>query len=40
MFLEGVTTCVGYSDFLAEIIPFSRPHLDRWLIVTTPDDKY
>jgi hypothetical protein len=38
MFLEAITTSVGYDDFLAEAVPFNRPHLDRWLIVTTPGD--
>lgn len=38
MFLEAVTVCVGYADFLAEAIPYVRPHLDRWLWVTRPDD--
>ena len=37
-YLEAVTVCVDYSDFLAETIPSNRPHLDRWIIVTSPDD--
>ena len=37
-FLEAVTVCVDYSDFLAETIPTNRPHVDRWIIVTSPDD--
>ncbi len=36
--IEAVTTCVGYDDFLAAVIPFNRPHLSRWIIVTAPDD--
>lgn len=39
MFLEAVTVCVGYSDFLSEAIPFNKPHFNRWLIVTTPEDR-
>ncbi len=38
MFLEAVTVCVNYSDFLAETIAQNRQHLDRWIIVTSPDD--
>jgi hypothetical protein len=37
-FLEAVTVCVNYSDFLAETIASNRPHIDRWIIVTSPDD--
>jgi hypothetical protein len=36
--LEAITVCVGYSDFLEEIIPFNIPHFDRWVIVTSDDD--
>jgi hypothetical protein len=39
MFLEAITVCVGYDDFLAEVIAWNRPHFDRWLIVTTPQDE-
>lgn len=38
-FVEAVTVCVNYADFLAETIPANRPHLDRWIIVTSPDDE-
>jgi hypothetical protein len=37
-YLEAVTVCVNYADFLAETIPANRVHFDRWLIVTSPDD--
>src|ERR1035438_9099745 len=36
--LEAVTVCVGYSDFLQETAKFNAGLLDRWIIVTTPDD--
>jgi hypothetical protein len=39
MFLEAVTVCVGYADFLAYAILYNKPLLDYWIIVTTPDDK-
>lgn len=38
MKIEAVTVCVGYSDFLLEVIPYNLPHLDRWLIVTDSRD--
>ena len=38
-YLEAVTVCVNYADFLAETIPSNRPHFDRWIIVTSPDDR-
>lgn len=37
--LEAVTVCVGYSDFLAEVIPCNLPQIDLWTVVTTPDDR-
>lgn len=36
--IEAVTVCVGYGDLLAEVAPYNRPLLDRWLVVTSPDD--
>lgn len=36
--IEAVTCCVNYCDFLQEVEPFVRPLVDRWLIVTTPQD--
>lgn len=38
MNIEAVSVCVGYADFLAAVAPINRPLLDRWMIVTTPDD--
>jgi hypothetical protein len=37
--IEAVTVCVGYGDFLRAVAPHNRPHLDRWVVVTTPDDE-
>jgi hypothetical protein len=37
--LEAVTVCVNYSDFLSETVKYNAQHFDRWVIVTTPDDK-
>lgn len=39
MFIEAVTVCVGYDDFLSAIAPYNIPHLDRWIIVTSPKDE-
>lgn len=39
MFLEAVTTCVGYADFLAETIGHNAGLFDRWLVITTPRDE-
>ena len=39
MYLEAVTVCVGYCDTLCETENFVRPHLDRWLIVTSSADE-
>src|SRR5271166_6433020 len=37
--VEAVTVCVGFDDFLAEVIPFNRVQLSRWLIVTSYRDE-
>lgn len=37
--IEAVTVCVHYDDFLEAVIPFNLPLFDRWLIVTTPEDR-
>jgi hypothetical protein len=39
MFIEAVTVCVGYDDFLTAVAPYNIQHLDRWLIVTKPSDE-
>ncbi len=36
--LESVTISVGYGDFLRAAAPFNRPLLDRWIVVTVPQD--
>jgi hypothetical protein len=38
MRIEAVTVCINYADFLEQAIPHNLPHLDRWVIVTTPND--
>ncbi len=37
--VEALTVCVGYADFLAETAKYNAPLLDRWVIVTTPEDE-
>lgn len=39
MFIEAVTVCINYGDFLSEIAPYNISLLDRWIIVTTPQDE-
>lgn len=39
MIIEAVTVCVGYSDFLAQVIPYNISLFDRWVVVTTPSDE-
>jgi hypothetical protein len=38
-YIECLTCCVDYADYLAEIEPFVRPVVDRWLIISTPADE-
>jgi hypothetical protein len=37
--IEAVTVCVGYDDFLQEVVPYNLPMFDRWLIVTSAQDE-
>lgn len=37
--LEAVSVCVDYGDLLKLSIPFNRHLFDKWVIVTSPDDK-
>jgi len=39
MYLQAVTVCVNYSDFLAQTIVHNKQIFDHWIIVTTPEDK-
>lgn len=39
MYLEAVTVCVNYSDFLAYTLPLNKQHFDHWVIITSKDDK-
>jgi hypothetical protein len=37
--IEAVTVCVNYGDILEQMAPHNRPLLDRWVVVTSPEDK-
>lgn len=37
--LEAVTVCIGYGDFLAETVKYNAHIFDKWIIVTTKEDK-
>ncbi len=36
--MKAITVCVDYAPLLAMTMPRNLPHLDQWLIVTSPDD--
>jgi hypothetical protein len=38
MRIEAVTICVDYHDYLQETLPFTLPHVDDLVVVTTPED--
>lgn len=37
-YLEGVTTCVNYADFLDVTLSENLHHFNEFVVVTTPDD--
>jgi hypothetical protein len=37
--IEAVTVSVNYGDFLRAVAPYNRPLLDRWIVVTQPQDE-
>jgi hypothetical protein len=39
MKLEAVIISAGCADFLAHTLPFNKPHFDRIVVVTPPEDR-
>lgn len=39
MYLQAVTVCVNYSDFLSQTLPANKSHFNHLIVVTTPEDK-
>jgi len=39
MKLEAVIISAGCADFLAHTLPFNKPHFDRIIVVTSPEDQ-
>ena len=37
--IEAVTVCKDYGDYLAEVAAHNRRLLDRWVVVTAPEDE-
>lgn len=37
--IYGVTVSVNYSDYFSWVIPYNKPHLENWIIVTDTKDK-
>lgn len=38
MKIEAVTICVNYGGEFRETAQYNRPHFDRWIVVTRPND--
>jgi len=39
LFLEAVSVCIGYGDFLSVTLPKNQPIFDHLVIVTSPEDE-
>lgn len=38
MYLEGITVCVNYSDFLAQTLPHNKNQFDNFIVITDTKD--
>lgn len=38
MYVEAVTVCINFADFLAETLPRNRGQFQRWVVVTSEED--
>src|SRR4051794_19831252 len=39
MKLEAVIVSAGCADFLAATLPFNKPHFDKIIVITAPEDR-
>jgi len=38
MYLEAITICVNYSDFLSHTLPYNKDHFDNLIVITDMQD--